>query len=197
MDRKSKFSVGCVLCLAALGCICSMIRFRYVDGLTQIEDFFWNAVNIAIWSTIEAGASIIAGCLATLRPFMKRVIVKARSSNSLSGCVKHVTKSLRSGTGSNSSSIPHANTTLSNTRPETKGKERHTRTVQEPIFVEFLALPNEEVIALSSDIGRDRTSTDLILAQRQNTALEFPWMVNLKTEKQKDVDRRNQLAHVS
>ncbi|KAF2265167.1 hypothetical protein CC78DRAFT_207671 [Lojkania enalia] len=49
MDTTSKISVGLILSLAALGSICSMIRFQYVDGLTQIDDFFWNATNIAIW----------------------------------------------------------------------------------------------------------------------------------------------------
>ncbi|OAG04040.1 uncharacterized protein CC84DRAFT_1057982, partial [Paraphaeosphaeria sporulosa] len=71
MSRKAKFSIGFILSLATLGCVCSAIRFRYVDGLTQIEDFFWNATNISIWSTIEPGVGIMAGCMATLRPLMK------------------------------------------------------------------------------------------------------------------------------
>ncbi|KAF2196869.1 hypothetical protein GQ43DRAFT_234899 [Delitschia confertaspora ATCC 74209] len=78
MDMRSKVSIGLILSLAALGCICSFIRFRYVDGLTQIQDFFWNATNIAIWSTIEPGAGIIAGCLATLRPCLRLFLIKAR-----------------------------------------------------------------------------------------------------------------------
>ncbi|KAH7389776.1 hypothetical protein BKA66DRAFT_510809 [Pyrenochaeta sp. MPI-SDFR-AT-0127] len=198
MDRKSKFSVGFILCLAALGCICSMIRFRYVDGLTQIDDFFWNAVNIAIWSTIEAGASIIAGCLATLRPFLKRVIVKARSSNSLAGCVKHITKSLRSGsrsnTSSNASSIPHFNTTAStDTNPKFESKPRDTadvRAIEEPTFVEFLSLPGEEVIALSSEIRQERKSTDPILGQRTQTPVDFPWLVQSNNREKNDTETR-------
>ncbi|KAH7128816.1 hypothetical protein B0J11DRAFT_578987 [Dendryphion nanum] len=98
MDRRSKISVGLILSLAALGCICSMIRFQYVDGLTQIEDFFWNAVNIGIWSTIEPGAGIIAGCLATLRPFLKRFFLTAMTIRySASRNTKEISQSLRPG----------------------------------------------------------------------------------------------------
>lgn len=56
------------------GSICSIIRFLYVRNLAFGEDFFWSAVNISIWSTIELGMGIIAGSLATLRPLLKRVI---------------------------------------------------------------------------------------------------------------------------
>ncbi|KAF1994553.1 hypothetical protein P154DRAFT_28509 [Amniculicola lignicola CBS 123094] len=84
MDLRTKISVGFILSLATLGCICSIIRFQYVDGLTQMEDFYWNATNIAIWSTIEPGAGIIAGCLATLKPFLKRFIINAQSLHSSS-----------------------------------------------------------------------------------------------------------------
>ncbi|KAF2119965.1 hypothetical protein BDV96DRAFT_641832 [Lophiotrema nucula] len=82
MDKRSKVSVGLILSLAALGCVCSIVRFKYVEGLTEIDDFFWNATNIAIWSTIEPGAGIIAGCLATLRPFLKSFLHTARSIHS-------------------------------------------------------------------------------------------------------------------
>ncbi|KAF9734730.1 integral membrane family protein [Paraphaeosphaeria minitans] len=82
MSRKSKFSIGFILSLATLGCVCSAIRFRYVDGLTQIEDFFWNATNISIWSTIEPGVGIMAGCMATLRPLIKCAHAKVQTLRS-------------------------------------------------------------------------------------------------------------------
>ncbi|KAF2437906.1 hypothetical protein P171DRAFT_526671 [Karstenula rhodostoma CBS 690.94] len=82
MSRKSKCSMGFILSLATLGCVCSAIRFRYVDGLTQTEDFFWNATNISIWSTIEPGVGIMAGCMATLRPLMMCAQVKIQTLRS-------------------------------------------------------------------------------------------------------------------
>ncbi|KAF1844233.1 uncharacterized protein K460DRAFT_317534 [Cucurbitaria berberidis CBS 394.84] len=199
MGRKSKLSVGFILCLAALGCICSMIRFRYVDGLTQVDDFFWNAVNVAIWSTIEAGASIIAGCLATLRPLLKRFLTEARRTSGLSSRVKQFSKSLRSserssGGGSNGSSIPRSNTTKSIYEGGGRGTTRTA--AEEPTFFEFLASPGEEVIALSSDIGKERSSTERILARDQDSVLDFPWPVESKDSRQQD-DRRRQTVHTS
>ncbi|KAF2740798.1 hypothetical protein EJ04DRAFT_518570 [Polyplosphaeria fusca] len=95
MDIRSKLSVGFILSLAAFGCVASMIRFQYVEGLTHFEDFFWNATNIAIWSTVEPGVGIIAGCLATLRPLLRSFLSKARLLQS----EKHSSRG-RSGTGS-------------------------------------------------------------------------------------------------
>lgn len=98
MDLRSKLSVGFILSLAGLGIICSILRFRYIDGLTDVTDFFWNATNIAIWSTIEPGAGIIAGCLACLRPFVKSVFVKARSiRSSIDASKKDTSEASKSG----------------------------------------------------------------------------------------------------
>jgi hypothetical protein len=33
--------------------------------------FIGNATNVSVWSTIEAGAGIISGCMATLRPLVQ------------------------------------------------------------------------------------------------------------------------------
>ncbi|KAF2843487.1 hypothetical protein M501DRAFT_903774, partial [Patellaria atrata CBS 101060] len=70
MNTRSKLSVGLILSLGAAGSICSVIRFRYIEGLTNHTDFFWNAANIAIWSCIEPGTGIVAANLATLRPLI-------------------------------------------------------------------------------------------------------------------------------
>ncbi|KAF2277266.1 uncharacterized protein EI97DRAFT_314786 [Westerdykella ornata] len=97
MDIRSKLSVGFILSLAGFGSVCSMVRFQYVDGLTQVDDFFWNAANIAIWSTIEPGVGIIAGCLATLRPLLKRFVTTGRSiRSSTSRSIRTASRSLQS-----------------------------------------------------------------------------------------------------
>lgn len=169
MDRRSKFSVGFILCLAASACICSMIRFQYVDGLTQIDDFFWNAANIAIWSTIECGASIVAGCLATLRPLLKRMFATAGT----------ITKTLRaSNTQSNGSSRQTNNTTSTNTHSSSNERKAGGSSTGEPTFAEFIAEP-DDVIELSSEAGGERESQDRILWQQEQPALEFPWLVKV------------------
>lgn len=164
MDRRSKTSVGFILCLAASACICSMIRFQYVDGLTQIDDFFWNATNIAIWSTIECGASIIAGCLATLRPLLKRLFAKAGS----------ITKSLRSSnTQSNGSSrqADHSADTSMGSASNTRKTENSS--TDKPTFAEFIA-ERGEIIEMSSDTGGGRESQDRILCEHEEPTLDFP-----------------------
>lgn len=165
MDRRSKFSVGFILCLAASACICSMIRFQYVDGLTQIDDFFWNATHIAIWSTIECGASIIAGCLATLRPLLKHLFATAGT----------LTKSLRSSTSqSNGSSRRTNGSTSTDMHLSSNERKPGNLSTDKPRFAEFIA-GSGEVIELSNVPGSRRESQDRILQEHEQSALEFPW----------------------
>lgn len=52
-----------------------MIRIPYLHTLRSYKgDFLWNTTNVAIWTTVEVGVGITAGCFATLRPLMKRVL---------------------------------------------------------------------------------------------------------------------------
>jgi hypothetical protein len=203
MSRRSKLSVGFILCLAALfvfpfpllinqlmhpsGVICSILRFRYVDGLTDTDDFFWSATNISTWSTIECGASIIAGCLATLRPFFKRMITNARDSSALSTCVKHVSRSWKSSTPSQASSLPHASADVIKEAKDTRAvtaTNEHAQT-----FVEFLARPGEEVIQLSEQ--KRRESTEPILGKHEDGVSEFAWPVGASP------NRKRQTIHAS
>ncbi|KAF9695326.1 hypothetical protein EKO04_006395 [Ascochyta lentis] len=178
MDRKSKFSVGFILCLAASACICSMIRFQYVDGLTQIDDFFWNATNISIWSTIECGASIIAGCMATLRPLLKRAFATAGT----------ITKSLRSSnTQSNASSRQTNDSASSKTHRDAKHGQVAGSSRDKPTFAEFITEPGE-VIEMSSNASGERESQDCILRQHQHPDLNFPWPVKV-VESRKEAER--------
>ena len=166
MRLRSKFSVGFILCLAASACICSMIRFRYVDGLTQVDDFFWDATNIGIWSTIECGASIVAGCLATLRPLLTGVFAKAGS----------ITKSLRSSNAQSRGSAGRTNVFASaNTHIASTDRKASIASTGKPMYADFIT-GMDEVIEMSSDAGRDRESQDCILwRQHEEHDLEFPW----------------------
>ncbi|KAJ9638321.1 hypothetical protein H2199_007008 [Coniosporium tulheliwenetii] len=81
LDLRSKISVWFVLSLGFIGSICSVVRFMYLDGLLDIEEFFWSSTNIAIWSCIEPGVCIIAGSLATLRPLFKKFFHQMRTTS--------------------------------------------------------------------------------------------------------------------
>ncbi|KAJ4307721.1 hypothetical protein N0V94_009639 [Neodidymelliopsis sp. IMI 364377] len=188
MDRRSKISVGFILCLAASACICSMIRFQYVDGLTQINDFFWNATNIAIWSTIECGASIIAGCLATLRPLLKRIFTTAGT----------ITKSLRSSnTASNTSTRRTDHSASSTTHRGASEHKTATSSTDKPTFAEFIAEPGE-VIEMSSDAGGERESQDCILRQHEHSSLDFPWPARVvQTHREQERTARMHTKHKS
>lgn len=37
------------------------------------DDFLWDSIPIAIWSTVEQCLAITAGCLATLQPLVKKI----------------------------------------------------------------------------------------------------------------------------
>jgi hypothetical protein len=112
-----------------------------------------NATNIAIWSTIEPGAGIVAGCLATLRPLLKRFLDTARSMrSSASRSTKENSRS------SQASSNP-------------KGFEgRHT---PGRLRVDRYA-GRADAIELKSDASRKGCSTDYILSQLNDEQhLEF------------------------
>ncbi|KAF2795352.1 hypothetical protein K505DRAFT_302186 [Melanomma pulvis-pyrius CBS 109.77] len=164
MDLRSKISVGFILSLAALGCVCSLVRFQYVDGLTQIEDFFWNATNIATWSTIEPGAGIIAGCLATLRPFLKFFVVKARLVRSYtSHSAKEVSRSFR------------ANKYSSKARSAPGSNAHHKIPCRSRRGTNAETFPPDQSVELKSDVRKKNESTEFILTQTDGVNANEPW----------------------
>ncbi|CAA9960858.1 hypothetical protein PTMSG1_04242 [Pyrenophora teres f. maculata] len=208
MDLRSKLSVGFILSLAALGFICSIIRFRYIDGLARTEDFFWNVVNVSIWSTIEAGACITAGCIATLRPLFKRALDRARGSSALSEA--NTTPLSRSGRSTqlsympksaHGSSTPHYDIALAEIDRDCCSSEDKLPQVRypfDPVTSVSLGSNGEEEVTLSSDIGHKRTSMDPILGRHKLIVPEFDWHYGsgegLEKEAAKNNDRN---AHVS
>ncbi|KNG46013.1 hypothetical protein TW65_07209 [Stemphylium lycopersici] len=179
MDRRTKFSVGAILCMATLyglanpavgfsltlrsGTVCSIVRFRYIEGLLDISNFFSSVINISTWSTIEAAACIVAGCIATLRPLLKSAIGRAHESLAPSGYIAQLSKTIKS------SQRSHARSTgdigLSEIDPNHCSPNRgpSPQLKNAPTYVEYIARPGSAVVPLSSDIGNKRASTDFIL----------------------------------
>ena len=131
-----------------------------------------NAVNVAIWSTIEPGAGIIAGCLATLRPLLKIALVRARSiktgSSFSSFSVKRLSRSFRSNENSaNQKSVIMSSDGTSNLN------------AGQPVNKE------EPAIEMKSDVRRGESS-DLILPRRWGA--DGPWPAH--QEGSFDLERR-------
>jgi hypothetical protein len=165
------------------GVVCSLLRFRYVDGLTQIEDFFWAAVQIATWSTIECGASIIAGCLATLRPLLRHIAPTSRNTTTLGSGSPQVSRSF--GYSARSNTLPHLNS-ASSTKAGSSRNKSISQNMDESTMMEFLALPGRAVIALSGK-GDGRTSTDPIIAQQlaeERISFSWPTLTRNKSKRQ-------------
>ncbi|KAF2749559.1 hypothetical protein M011DRAFT_513691 [Sporormia fimetaria CBS 119925] len=158
MSIRNKISVGLILSLAGAGSVCSMVRFRYVDGLTEVEDFFWSATNIAIWSTIEPGAGIIAACLATLRPCVVHFVSHAKSLTSTRTSTSRSTKT--ASRSSESTDKPHSakyNNPLHSITSQYEGR----------LDIETGPQRNEGQIEMNTCLGRERDtgSTEHILAR--------------------------------
>jgi len=83
ISKKEKVIVGFILTLAAVGCVASMVRLRYVEYLGETGySFYATSTPLMVWSAIEAGLGITASSLATLRPLFQRFLNTTRSLRS-------------------------------------------------------------------------------------------------------------------
>ncbi|KAK6857748.1 hypothetical protein PG995_005447 [Apiospora arundinis] len=69
MRKSIKWSLVPILGMACI--VAVVVRFVFVHKFED-PDFLWATVDIAIWSDVEQGLAICAGCLATLQPLIKR-----------------------------------------------------------------------------------------------------------------------------
>lgn len=70
MNSRTKTAIVGIL---GIGCIASaavIIRIPFVHHYKD-EQFLYNTYQISIWSNVEAGLGITAGCLTTLRPLIR------------------------------------------------------------------------------------------------------------------------------
>ncbi|KAL9108713.1 MAG: hypothetical protein Q9227_006509 [Pyrenula ochraceoflavens] len=71
MDRRTKISTCLVLGLANIGSIATLVRIKDIREIFTNIDFLFNATNLAIWSTVEAGLGISALSMSTYRPLFQ------------------------------------------------------------------------------------------------------------------------------
>ncbi|KAJ6103511.1 hypothetical protein N7486_005938 [Penicillium sp. IBT 16267x] len=70
MNQRTKIAIIGIL---GIGCIASaavIIRIPFIKNYKSTE-FLYNTYQISIWSNVEAGLGITAGCLTTLRPLVR------------------------------------------------------------------------------------------------------------------------------
>lgn len=71
MNRRAKISVILILCLANIGSIATIVRIRTIYQITTSQDFLFETIDLAIWSSIEIGTAIPAISIAALRPLFR------------------------------------------------------------------------------------------------------------------------------
>ncbi|KAJ5966718.1 hypothetical protein N7501_002966 [Penicillium viridicatum] len=70
MNRRTKIAIIAIL---SIGCIASaavIIRIPYIPTYKD-PDFLYATYQLSIWSNVEAGIGITAGCLTTFRPLVR------------------------------------------------------------------------------------------------------------------------------
>ena len=80
MNRRTKVTVGILLCMANFGSIASIVRFYCIKQIATSSDFLYSTVDIAIWSSLEAGTAIPAASLVTVRPLFRRFFGSEKGS---------------------------------------------------------------------------------------------------------------------
>jgi hypothetical protein len=75
MKRRVKVIVSTIIGLAAIGSTATIIRLPYTSTLKPYKgDFLYRTTDFAIWTTVEVGIGITAGCIATLKPLFKAAL---------------------------------------------------------------------------------------------------------------------------
>ncbi|KAL6703051.1 hypothetical protein ACN47E_010258 [Coniothyrium glycines] len=72
VGRRTKLLISPVLAMTCIASYAAIVRMPYIKNFKQ-PDFLFATVDISLWSTIEAGVSVFAANLATLRPLVPLV----------------------------------------------------------------------------------------------------------------------------
>ncbi|EDO02388.1 hypothetical protein SS1G_04864 [Sclerotinia sclerotiorum 1980 UF-70] len=65
--------VGMIVLCGTIASTSTLIRIKTVPNIIEKEDFLFNTISLAVWSTVEPGIAIFAACLATLRPILRKL----------------------------------------------------------------------------------------------------------------------------
>ncbi|KAH7357489.1 hypothetical protein BKA66DRAFT_574314 [Pyrenochaeta sp. MPI-SDFR-AT-0127] len=185
MKKRMKIVVASVIAFAAIGSTATIIRLPYTSSLKEYKgDFLHRTTSFAIWTTVEVGVGITAGCIATLRPLMRCSLLSfSRSAGQSSGMPLSKHGALRAGmqplnelrptierpimttttTGGNLSSGTEEETFLANDEPPGRWKRGINKNVTTTFVAESRTKaggPSKtEIRARSGSPGGDSEST--------------------------------------
>jgi hypothetical protein len=77
VERRTKLLIAPLLGMACIASYAALVRMPYIENFRS-PDFLFDTVDIALWSTVEVGVSVVAANLATLRPLVQHVSTQAR-----------------------------------------------------------------------------------------------------------------------
>ncbi|KAF8853457.1 hypothetical protein BDZ45DRAFT_657965 [Acephala macrosclerotiorum] len=80
MGRGTKAMMCLVLGLGAIASTSTLVRLSVIHTIIDLDDFLWDTLGIAIWSTVEPGVALLAAGLATIRPLLRSLFPALFSS---------------------------------------------------------------------------------------------------------------------
>ncbi|KAH7407471.1 hypothetical protein BKA64DRAFT_666664 [Cadophora sp. MPI-SDFR-AT-0126] len=82
MKTRVKVTAMFIMSLGIFASIATIIRLKYVVGLSNTTDPLYAIIGMFIWSAVEAGMGMAAACIMTLRPLAREMrILSFLSSN--------------------------------------------------------------------------------------------------------------------
>ncbi|KAI0180439.1 hypothetical protein GGR52DRAFT_243924 [Hypoxylon sp. FL1284] len=84
LSTRSEALVSFTLALGSIASSATIVRIPYIWQLTMPGDFMYEFTDLAIWSTVELGLSIVASSAATLRPLVRLMFGSSDGSRSSS-----------------------------------------------------------------------------------------------------------------
>jgi len=80
MSLQVKLSLILILGLGIFASTATLIRLKYIVGLTKPSDILYSLTDALLWTTIEAGVGITAASIATMRPLFRKFSILGFSS---------------------------------------------------------------------------------------------------------------------
>jgi len=80
MSLQVKLSLILILGLGVFASTATLVRLKYIVGLTDPEDILFSLTEALMWTTIEAGIGIAAASIATMRPLFRSFSMPGFSS---------------------------------------------------------------------------------------------------------------------
>ncbi|KAJ2895661.1 integral membrane protein [Zalerion maritima] len=71
LNRRTKVGVAVLLGMGIVAGVALIVRIPYIRFLAISTDFLFETIDVAIWTVMEPGLGIMAGCAATMRPLIK------------------------------------------------------------------------------------------------------------------------------